>query len=355
MKILIVTDAWEPQVNGVVRTLKMTRHCLQEMGHQVFILSPQDFRAIPCPTYPEISLALTTPAQVAKRIDAQGIDCLHIATEGPLGWAARGIAKKRGWPFTTAYHSRFPEYVYARFRIPVGLGYAVLRRFHNAGRATLTPTPAIIEALRARGFTQPRLWSRGVNLQTFSPQGETLPRDGAAAADPVFLYVGRLAVEKQVHKFLELDLPGPKWVAGSGPEEARLKARFTDNVRWFGVVSGADLARLYRSASVTVFPSVTDTFGLVMVESMACGTPVAAYPAPGPIDVIGPNSAGGVLNTDLRAACLAALQLPRDGVRRHAEQFNWPHATRQFEQALSPIHPVRPAAASATPADTRQP
>ena len=332
LKILIVTDAWEPQVNGVVRTLKMTTRHLQAMGHDTHILSPQDFRSVPCPTYPEISLALATRAVVARRIDAVAPDCLHIATEGPLGWAARAVALRRGWPFTTAYHSRFPEYVHARVRVPVGWSYALLRRFHNTGRATLAPTPAIVDDLKARGFTQATLWSRGVNLEAFTPEGPRLPRGSA----PVFLYVGRLAVEKQVHKFLECDLPGEKWVAGAGPEEARLKARFP-GVRWFGVLGGDELAQVYRSADVMVFPSVTDTFGLVMVESMACGTPVAAYPVPGPIDVVGHDSPGGAVDDNLRAACLAALARPREGVRRHAEQFNWPDATRQFEQALVPL------------------
>ncbi len=329
MKIMIVTDAWEPQVNGVVRTLKMTTRELQAMGHEVHILSPQDFKSVPCPTYPEISLALATRSTVARRIDAVEPDCLHIATEGPLGWAARGAAIRNGWPFTTAYHSRFPEYVHARVRVPLSWSYGLLRKFHNAGVATLVPTPAIMSDLESRGFTQTRWWSRGVNLQAFTPEGPKLER----STSPVFLYVGRLAVEKQVHKFLELDLPGEKWVAGTGPDEARLKAAYR-RVRWFGVLGGDDLATVYRSADVKVFPSVTDTFGLVMVESMACGTPVAAYPVPGPIDVIGHDSAGGVLDTDLRAACLAALNKPRDEVRRYAEQFSWTRATQQFEQAL---------------------
>ncbi|WP_028603423.1 glycosyltransferase family 4 protein [Ottowia thiooxydans] len=335
MKIMIVTDAWEPQVNGVVRTLKMTTRELRAMGHTTHILSPLDFKSVPCPTYPEISLALATRAAAARRIDAVGPDCLHIATEGPLGWAARGVAMRRGWPFTTAYHSRFPEYVHARVRLPVDWSYALLRKFHNAGEGTLAPTPAIVDDLKARGFKRARLWSRGVNLDAFSPEGPRLER----GAGPVFLYVGRLAVEKQVHKFLELDLPGEKWVAGTGPEEAKLKARYP-NARWFGVMSGDDLAAVYRTADVMVFPSVTDTFGLVMAESMACGTPVAAYPVPGPIDVVGHASPGGAIDMDLRAACLAALGKPRDGVRRHAEQFNWPQASRQFEQALVPIRQV---------------
>ena len=349
MKILIVTDAWEPQVNGVVRTLKMTTRHLQELGHDTHILSPLDFRSVPCPTYPEISLALASSGAVARHIDRVAPDCLHIATEGPLGWAARRVALQRGWPFTTAYHSRFPEYVHARARLPVSWSYALLRKFHNAGRATLAPTPAIVDDLAARGFAQARLWSRGVNLEAFTPDGPTLER----SSSPVYLYVGRLAVEKQVHKFLELDLPGEKWVAGTGPEEARLKARYPQ-ARWFGVLGGDELAAVYRSADVMVFPSVTDTFGLVIVEAMACGTPVAAYPVPGPIDVVGHDSPGGAIDNDLRAACLAALGKPRDGVRRHAEQFNWPTATRQFEQALVRIPRAQGAAAAPTTRESLQ-
>ena len=331
MKLMIVTDAWEPQVNGVVRTLKMTVRELERMGHEVALLSPQGFRTLPCPSYPEIELALTGRGGVERRLDAFGPEALHIATEGPLGWLARSVALRRGWPFTTAYHSRFPEYVHARTRLPTAWSYALLRRFHNAGHGTLAPTPAIVDDLRARGFRHAMWWSRGVDLQMFSPDGERLPR----GERPVFLYVGRLAVEKQVDAFLKLDLPGEKWVAGEGPERARLEARYP-GVRWFGVLDGPGLAVLYRSADVKVFPSVTDTFGLVMTEAMACGTPVAAFPVPGPIDVVG-RSSGGVLDTDLRAACLAALALPRDAVRRHAEQYSWARATQQFAAALRPL------------------
>ena len=335
MKILIVTDAWEPQVNGVVRTLKMTTRHLQEMGHQVHILSPLDFRSMPCPTYPEISLALTTRQKVERRILDIDPDCLHIATEGPLGWLARGVALRHGWPFTTAYHSRFPEYVHARFKLPTRISYAALRRFHNAGRATLAPTPAIVEDLKARGFTQARLWSRGVNLEAFKPEGEKLSRKPGV---PVFLYVGRLAVEKQVHKFLELDLPGEKWVAGTGPAEDKLKARFPA-ARWFGVLNGEDLATIYRSADVMVFPSVTDTFGLVMVESMACGTPVAAYPVAGPLDVL-KDCEAAALRHDLLEACLTALELDPKQAIEHARRYSWQATTQQFLANLYP-NPAR--------------
>lgn len=332
MKILIVTDAWEPQVNGVVRTLKMTRRELERRGHIVEIISPLGFRSIPCPTYPEISLAITRERELARRIDSISPDCLHIATEGPLGWLARRVAVRRKWPFTSAYHSRFPEYVKARFRLPVRWTYALLRRFHNAARATLAPTPAIVSDLKARGFHGARLWSRGVDLDTFSHRGERMERPNDR---PVFLYVGRIAVEKQVDAFLRLDLPGEKWVAGEGPERKRLQAMYP-TARWLGVLSGDALARLYRSADVMVFPSVTDTFGLVMVESMACGTPVAAFPVAGPIDVIG-RSGGGIMHDDLREACLQALKLPREAVRRRAEEFSWATATGQMLEALQRI------------------
>ncbi len=332
MKILIVTDAWEPQVNGVVRTLKMTRRELERLGHHVEIISPQGFRAIPCPTYPEIRLALTGECELTRRIDQFAPDCLHIATEGPLGWLARRVAQRRKWPFTTAYHSRFPEYVHARFRIPTGWTYAMLRRFHNAARATLAPTPAIVNDLKTRGFRGARLWSRGVDLETFSHQGDRLERP---IDKPIFLYVGRIAVEKQVDAFLRLDLPGEKWVAGEGPERKRLQTLYP-NARWRGVLSGAALAALYRTADVMVFPSVTDTFGLVMVESMACGTPVAAFPVAGPIDVIG-RSGGGAMHADLREACLQALTIPRGKARQRAEQFSWATATGQILDALQVI------------------
>jgi len=331
MKILIVSDAWEPQVNGVVRTLKMTRRQLQLKGHESELISPLGFRSFACPTYPEISLAMTSSSTLERHIDRFAPDCLHIATEGPLGWLARRIALRRKWPFTTAYHSRFPEYVHARFRLPLAWTYGMLRRFHNAACATLAPTPAIVADLKARGFHGARLWSRGVDFEVFDPAGER----EAAIKRPVFLYVGRIAVEKQVDAFLELDLPGEKWVAGEGPARRVLQARYPD-ARWFGVLNGTQLARLYRSADVMVFPSVTDTFGLVMVEAMACGTPVAAFPVPGPIDVIG-ESGGGIMHDDLREACLQALHLPRDQVRKRAEQFSWSAATDQMLSALQII------------------
>jgi glycosyltransferase involved in cell wall biosynthesis len=334
VRLLIVTDAWDPQVNGVVRTLKMTRRELAALGHTVELLTPRSFRSFPCPTYPEITLALTTRDAVAQRFDAFGPDCLHIATEGPLGWHARALARRRGWPFTTAYHTRFPEYLHARARLPLAWSYALLRRFHAASSAVMAPTPAIVEALERRGFGRVRLWSRGVDLATFDPAGERLP----TGRRPVFLYVGRLAVEKNVEAFLDLDLPGEKWLAGDGPDAARLRRRYPQ-ARWFGVLQAPQLARLYRTASVFVFPSRTDTFGLVMLEALACGTPVAAYPVAGPLDVVG-GSAAAALDGDLRTACLRALEIPRDLARAHAERFSWPAAAAQFASWLHPFGAV---------------
>jgi hypothetical protein len=335
MKILIVTDAWTPQINGVVRTLQMTVRELMASGHTVEILSPDLFRAIPCPGYAEIRLALATRRQVRRRMLAVAPDALHIATEGPLGIHARAVARERGWPFTTAYHTRFPQYLRARLPVPLSWSYAFLRRFHDAGTATLAATPAIVDELFAHGFAAPRVWSRGVDTTLFHPDGPREPRGSA----PVFLHVGRIAVEKQVDEFLKLELPGEKWVVGDGPERARLQAAYPQ-ARWFGALQGEALARVFRSADVMVFTSVTDTFGLVLVEAMASGTPVAAFPVAGPIDVVG-ASAAGVLDTDLRRACLGALALPREAARAHALTFSWAAATRQFVDALPTIvHPA---------------
>ncbi len=343
MKIMIVTEAWDPQVNGVVRTLKMTTRELESLGHEVRVVNPDMFFSFPCPTYPEIRIALATRAHFRKIIDGFDPDVLHIATEGPLGWAARGVALERGWRFSTGFHSRFPEYLHMRIRLPLSLSYALLRKFHNAGVATMVPTPVMLKTLDALQFSKGVLWSRGVNTDVFHADGDRLPRTDK----PVFLYVGRLAVEKSVEDFLSLDLPGEKWVAGEGPSAAALRRRYPE-ARWFGLLSGDDLARIYRSASVMVFPSHTDTFGLVMIESMACGTPVAAFPVTGPIDVLG-DGPGGVMHTDLRQACLQALKLDRKQVARYAQKFSWAAATRQFLGAVRPVTDSRTVSALPQP------
>jgi glycosyltransferase involved in cell wall biosynthesis len=331
MRILIVTDAWEPQVNGVVRTLKSTCRELRAMGHEVDLITPLEFRTVPCPTYPDIRLSLFPRAKVARRIRAFRPNALHIATEGPLGMAARACARRIGMPFTTAYHTRFPEYVHARFAIPLSWTYAFLRRFHLASSAVMAPTRMVVRDLQQWGFKNVVQWTRGVDLEVF-----TFRRcQRLKSTPPIFLYVGRVAVEKNVEAFLELDLPGSKWVVGDGPALPAIRAKYPQ-ANYLGVLDQSEVAELYASADVLVFPSRTDTFGLVLLEAMACGLPVAAYPVTGPLDVVG-NSGGGVLDEDLRAACLAALTIERSAARAVAERFSWRAATEQFERHLHPV------------------
>ena len=338
MKILIVTDAWDPQVNGVVRTLKATRRELEKMGHHVDLLTPQEFRTVPCPTYPEIRLSIFPKRRVNQRIAIARPDAIHIATEGPLGIAARAYAIKRALPFTTAYHTRFPEYVRARVGVPLSITYRFLRWFHGKSQAMLVPTRVVKADLEAAGFAPERvvLWSRGVELDVFKPG----PHAQHDLRPPIFLYVGRIAVEKNIEAFLELDLPGSKWVAGDGPLLNRLKLEYPA-VRFTGVLDQLRLAEVYNAADVFVFPSRTDTFGLVLLEALACGCPVAAYPVTGPIDVIG-DSPAGALDDDLGVACMKALTIPRTTARAHAERFGWETCTRQF---LAHLHPITEAAA----------
>ncbi len=335
LKILLVTDAWEPQVNGVVRTLKTTARELTAMGHEVRFLTPLEFRTLPCPTYPEIRLSLFPQAKVNRSIREFDPDVLHIATEGPLGMAARRFALRHDFPFTTAYHTRFPEYVHARFRLPIDWSYAWLRYFHGPSKAVMAPTQVVVDDLRANGFANVRLWSRGVDGDIFRPQ----PSKRLDSEPPIFLYVGRVAVEKNVEAFLELDLPGSKWVVGTGPALDRLRERFPA-ANYLGVLEREELAQVYAAADVFVFPSRTDTFGLVLLEAMACGLPVAAYPVTGPRDVVG-DSKAGVMHEDLRTACLEALKLRREDALARARLFTWRAATEQF---FGNLHPRKRAA-----------
>ena len=330
MKVMIVTDAWSPQVNGVVRTLTTTRREMQAMGHEVDILSPVEFRTVPCPTYPDIRLSVLAGQAAQQRIREYGPHALHIATEGPLGLAARRYAIRNDLPFTTAYHTRFPEYVKARTGMPLAWTYRFLRWFHGPAQAVMAPTPAVKRDLETFGFRNVVLWSRGVDLDVFKVQ----KTNRLNTARPIFLYVGRVAVEKNVEAFLQLELPGSKWVVGDGPALAGLCAKYP-HAHYLGVLAQPELAEVYASADVFVFPSKTDTFGLVLLEALASGLPVAAYPVTGPIDVLG-DSKAGVLHNDLRYACLAALAIERDTARAHAEKFSWRAATEQFVGHLHP-------------------
>ena len=332
MRILLVTDAWAPQVNGVVVSLANTLRWLERWGHEVAVISPEGFRTMPMPTYPEIPLALMPGREVARRIREIEPDAIHIATEGPLGGAARAFCLRNGLAFTTAYHTCFPEYVKPRFGVPLSWTYAWLRRFHGASSAVLVATPAIRTLLEAHGFRNLVHWSRGVDTDVFVPS----ERRFTDLRRPVFLSVGRVAVEKNLAAFLSLDLPGSKVVVGDGPQRKELERRFPDAL-FVGMKTGPELASYYQGADVFVFPSRTDTFGLVMAEAMACGTPVAAYPVRGPVDVVTDPSAG-VLDADLQSAAMRALELDRAKVRRFAERYSWETSSRQFVEHLVPAH-----------------
>jgi glycosyltransferase involved in cell wall biosynthesis len=324
VKLLLVTDAWSPQVNGVVRTLQETIRHLAAEGHQTMVVSPDGFRCIPCPTYPEIPLAIFPGREVARRIDAANFDAVHIVTEGPLGTAARRHLLRCGIPFTTAYHTAFPEYLQARIPGTLGLGYATMRRFHAPSRAVMVPTDTMTRRLAARGFGNLRAWSRGVDADLFQPG----TKDFLNAPRPIYLYAGRIAIEKNIEAFLKLDLPGTKYVVGAGPQLKRLRAKYP-GARYTGYVDDETLAAFYAAADVFVFPSRSDTFGLVILEALASGLPVAAFPVTGPLDVIG-DSAAGCLHDDLTRAIEGALRISPEACRAHALRYQWKSASRQF-------------------------
>ncbi|MFN3744400.1 MAG: glycosyltransferase family 4 protein [Hyphomicrobiaceae bacterium] len=341
MTVLIATDAWHPQINGVVRTLEALRRSLNERGTAVEFLTPEGFPSLKVPTYPGLRCAIPNGHEIARRIARASPDAIHIATEGPIGLAVRRYCLRRGLPFTTSLTTRFAEYVAARFPVPVSWGYAALRRFHSAAAATMVSTPSLRAELEARGFTNLCMWSRGVDTALFRPDRAMhldLPR-------PIFMNVGRIAVEKNLGAFLSLDLPGTKVVIGHGPQEAALRARHPDAV-FLGAMSGETLAAHLAAADVFVFPSRTDTFGIAQLEALASGVPLAAFPVTGPLDVVG-RAPVGVLSEDLRQACLDALTLSRAACRTHALGFSWARSAGQFIANLRPIHAeVEPAVAA---------
>ena len=344
MKIALVTDAWLPQVNGVVTTLLELQEGLWSRGHELVVIEPSAFKRFRCPGYREIELAWRPAAKVAKILDETRPDAIHIATEGPLGTAARAHCLRRGLRFTTAFHTRFPDILAKALHIPERWGYAWFKRFHAPSAGVMVPTDGMLAILRQHGFANLRAWSHGVDLTLFRPIDGVdlnLPR-------PVFLFVGRVSYEKNLKAFLDLDLPGSKLVYGVGPLLERLQ-REHPQVHWRGVVPRTELVRVYSGADVFVFPSHSETFGLVMLEAMACGTPVAAFPVTGPLDVLG-DSDGGVLDHDLRAAALRALDVPRERARARALQFDWRPVCEQFIGHLVPARGVaEPALTTASP------
>jgi glycosyltransferase involved in cell wall biosynthesis len=337
MRILIVTDAWAPQVNGVVRTLQATAAELEAAGHRVAIVSPDLFRTFPCPTYPEIRLAWRPRRSVAARIEAWRPDAIHIATEGPLGLAARRHCLDRGLAFTTAYHTQFPDYVAKRTGLPPRLFWRYIRWFHAPAARILVATPAVAAQLAGEGLPHSALWGRGVALECFRPDLAPHPAF-AGLARPIQLYVGRVAVEKNIEAFLAARHPGAKVVVGDGPAFSRLR-RDHPGATFLGALHGAGLASAYAGADVFVFPSRTETFGLVMIEALACGTPVAAFPVQGPADVLAPGV--GAMDADLDRAIAAALGCARDACSAYAQRFSWSASARQFLDALIPAARTR--------------
>jgi glycosyltransferase involved in cell wall biosynthesis len=325
---MIVSDAWLPQTNGVVTTLGHTRACLVRSGHDVQMVAPHEFRTVACPTYRELRISLLPYRSMAHRIAAFRPQALHIATEGPLGWAARRYCLKHGLRFTTSYHTQFPQYLRARLPIPAEASFKVLRWFHAAGERCMVSTLSVSEQLKSKGFRNLVRWQRGVDTQLFRPREKgflNLPR-------PIAAYVGRLAVEKNVDAFLRMSWAGSKIVIGDGPERQRLTSQFPQ-ARFAGLRLDVDLAAHLAAADILVFPSLTDTFGLVNLEAMACGVPVAAYPVTGPIDVID-DGVTGALDHDLARAARRALQIDPAACRERALRSNWDGCTREFQGNL---------------------
>jgi glycosyltransferase involved in cell wall biosynthesis len=330
MKIVLATDAWHPQINGVVRTLSLTVEQLEQKGHSVLVIEPGLFATVPCPTYPEIRLACLPQSRAAQLLRDFSPDAVHIATEGPLGMATRKWCMQQQMPFTTSYHTQFPEYLRARVPIPLALSYALLRRFHRAAKRTFVATPTVQRQLESRNFGNIVRWSRGVDVAMFRPQSKaflSLPR-------PIAIYVGRVAVEKNIHDFLNMPWAGSKVVVGDGPERAMVERKYSQ-VHFAGYKVGAELSQYVAAADVFVFPSRTDTFGLVLLEAMASGVPVAAYPVTGPIDVV-QRGVSGILDNDLASAARNALTLNPERCREYAMKFTWAAATDQFLANLSP-------------------
>jgi glycosyltransferase involved in cell wall biosynthesis len=342
MKIALITDAWAPQVNGVVTTLVALCEYLREAGHHVQVIHPGLFKTRPCPGYPGIDLAWVTSQHIARHIDHSSFDAIHLATEGPLGWAARAYCQRRQLAFSSAYHTRFPELLQQAIGLPLGIGYALMRRFHRASSAVMVPTQGVLRVLEQRGFERLCAWTHGIDTEAFrfAPAPRLHPLL-IGCERPIALYVGRISYEKNVNAFLSMEWPGSKVVCGVGPLEDKLRPT-NKEVRWLGLLDRSTLADVYASADVFVLPSRHETFGLVLLEAMACGTPAAAYPVDGPMEVLGQPTQGGCLDEDLAQAARQALATPRHEARLRASQFSWAHAGESFLSHLVPAHRSEP-------------
>lgn len=338
MKLALITDAWQPQVNGVVTTLVELVRYLRERGHDVLVIHPGLFPTRPCPGYAGIDLAIKPSRLLPGLLNDFQPEAIHLATEGPIGWAARSYCLRHGLRFTTAFHTRFPEILQAALRIPLSWGYALFRHFHRPSAGVMVPTEGMLRILKERCFQNLLSWTHGVDLALFPHSGQKqVCKQLGPLSEPVFLYVGRISYEKNIQVFLDLVLPGTKVVCGVGPLEPEFRAKYP-HVRWLGILPRPELADVYAAADVFVFPSRNETFGLVMLEAMACGTPVAAFPVDGPLEVVGSDvrNPGGILHDDLQQACLQALELPRSQARERAMRFDWDQAGSRFESFLVP-------------------
>ena len=339
MRIALVSDAWRPQINGVVRTLETTVGKLRGRGHVIETITPDQFRNIPCPSYSEIRLAIGAGREVARRLSQFAADAVHIATEGPLGWAARRWCLEQGQPFSTSFHTRFPEYVALRTGLPPSWFWPVVRRFHAPAATIMAATATLADELAAQGLQQTHRWSRGVDLDLFTPAAPCLAAL-AGLPRPIQLYVGRVAVEKNIGAFLDAPVSGSKVVVGEGPARPQLQQHYP-MAHFLGALHGADLASAYASADVFVFPSRTDTFGLVMIEALATGTPVAAFPVPGPLDIVGDAGATvGALDEDLGSAIAKALTARPSNCVREGRRYSWDACTDQFVAGLQVRAPL---------------
>lgn len=334
MKLVLVTDAWQPQVNCVVTTLVELVRELRDHGHTVEVIHPGLFTTRPCPGYAGIDLAVRPAKALAQILQAASPDAIHLATEGPLGWAARSYCLRHKLAFTSAYHTRFPELLQAAIKLPLWVGYALFRHFHRPSSGVLVPTQGVMRLLDKHRFKNLRTWTHGVDIALFTYQAvRQWYAPLGTLARPVSLFVGRVSYEKNIEAFLDMDVPGSKIVCGVGPLATKLRSRYPQ-VRWLGVLPRDELAKVYAAADVFVMPSRSETFGLVMLEAMACGTPVAAYPVDGPIEVVGVPAHGGALDNDLCAAWYQALAVPRHQARGRALQFSWAYASRLFSRHL---------------------
>jgi glycosyltransferase involved in cell wall biosynthesis len=334
LRIALISDAWHPQINGIVTTLTQTRRDLESLGHELELITPDRFRTWPCPGYPDVRLAFGCGPRLWPLIEGFRPDAIHLATEGPVGYAARRYCRRKGFAYTTSFHSFYPEYLKLRVGLPESVSYGYLRWFHRRSQRVMVATDSLSRELTDRGFSRLVRWSRGVDIERFRPGGKDFISDDR----PISMFTGRIAIEKNLEAFLRLDLPGTKYVVGDGPQRAELTAKYPA-VRFVGYQRGEALARYMAAADVFVFPSLTDTFGLVILEALACGVPVAAYPVQGPRDIIRDDRVG-ILDTDLESAVLRALRLNPEDCRRYAQGFSWSACSTQFLTHLVPMVPA---------------